>query len=781
MQTRFRNLSIAFLMLPLILHVSARAQEKTTAPPLWPDLILQSGTPTAPVATASIPLPRDADPAFLKALGSGALRLDGHPVQSQIVAVYPGAEERPRRAILRWLQDEVSGGTPKGFSSAQGAAANSGWSFGYTLVEGNKGDVNWSLTTRNLPLDATEYEMHQLDLSHGGQKLGVRLGLRTDKRIYWWQFVRADFIQRGPVFDVIRAGGPVYNEEYTIQSDLYLVLYKNGVIEAYPHFISHMREGEPMDVKGVPVVAFDVPGKPSIDEHLDGSKGRFALGDFKLDLDYAVHMADKDRMGSLKTEGGVVVLQPWLDQQIAAGMLVYKEGVPDHRIIHKNGTTAEIAQKSRLGEADRYYVTTIGDKMIPKGVARSFRLILAFPGAQPEVARYQAPGWWHAMAKALPTKDRLPVSWWAVPQALKVSGSYVANGGESGPFEYGRGGNDGDGTQGAALLALGYGTDTPALCAGALPSCYWRADIPIHHTDFTISEVPYFGWQWIVQPYTRFMSVIPGYWETGDPYLLETAELAADGYYRFYATNRPHRFVGRDVLPVEDMLDLYLTTGDNHYLKRIERILGDARHSYQQPEFYEPGHQSGAGPNGVARRTNYLYIPGLLSALHVDVLEAAGDQLSADDQKEYWAFANFCADLIAQEKWKPGDNEWGVFTAALLYGALSSLADHFPADAAKYETLINTHNTKFTMPDSHSGGRAYSWVSGALTLDAWVWGATWEQDALRLQPRARILSDPRAPKKATISSPKGPVEVEFSDGAAKVVKPVGFPVKIEMR
>jgi hypothetical protein len=767
----------------LVLCALASAQEKPTAPPLWPDLILQSGAATSPVATASIPLPKDADPAFTKALKAGALRLDGHPVQSQTVAVWPGDEERPRRVVLRWLQDDAAAGAAKGFSSLGHAPeANAGWSFAYTLVEGNKGDVNWSLTTRNLPLEATEYEMYQLDLKHGDQKLGLRLGLRTDKRIYWWQFVRADFIQRGPVFDVIRAGGPIYNEEYTLQSDLYLVLYKDGVIEAYPHFISHMREGEPMDMKGIPVVAFDVPDKPKVEQTLDGSKGRFDLGACKLDLDYTVHMADKDRPGSLKTENDVVVLQPWLDQQIAGGMLVYKEGIPDNRIIHKKGTTSEIAQKSRLGEADRYYITTIGDKMIPKGVARSFRFVFALPGAQPDVARYQAPNWWHALAKALPTKGNLPTSWWAVPQALKVAAPYLANGGgENGPFEYGKGGNDGDGTQGAALLALGYGTDNTQLCAGALPSCYWRADIPIHHTDFTISEVPYFGWQWIVQPYTRFMSVIPGYWETGDPYLLETAELAADGYYRFYATNRPHRFVGRDVLPTEDMLDLYLTTGDRLYLKRIQRILGDARHSYDQPESYEPGHQSGAGPNGVARRTNYLYIPGLLSALHVDLLEQAGDQLSADEQKEYWTFTTFCTDLIAQEKWKPGDNEWGIFTAALLYGSLSSLSDHFPQDAAKYEALLNTHNTKFNMPDTHSGGRAYSWVSGALTLDAWAWGGTWENGELHLRPHARVLSDPRAPKKAIISTPKGPVEVKFADGTVKPTKATDFPVKVEMK
>ena len=53
------------------------------------------------------------------------------------------------------------------------------------------------------------------------------------------QFVRADFVQRGPVFDVLRAGGPIYNGRTSIHGDVYLVLYANGVIEAYAHFVNN--------------------------------------------------------------------------------------------------------------------------------------------------------------------------------------------------------------------------------------------------------------------------------------------------------------------------------------------------------------------------------------------------------------------------------------------------------------------------------------------------------------------------------------------------------------
>ena len=768
------------IFLAFFVSLSGLAEEKSVSTPaLWPELLLQSGSTSSSVGTASIPLPHDIDPSFTQALHNGALRLNGKTVQGQTVAVWPGDEARPRRMILRWLNTEKPIEPTTGFSVGTSSAKDAGWSFSYDLVEGNKGEINWQMGTRNIPLEETEYEMYQLNLKHENKEFGIRLGLRTDKRIYWWQFIRADFIERGPVYDILRVGGPIYNGQYTLQSDLYLILYANGVTEAYPHFISHMREGESMDVNGIPVVAFDVKGKPKVDIPLDGEHPRFTLNDCTLDLDYTVHMADKQRQGSLKTEGDVVVLQPWLDQQVAGGLLVYREGVPEHHIIRKGGTTVEVGQKSKLGQADRFYVTTIGDKTFPKGLARSFRFYFALPGAEPSIARYQAPGWWHAIAGALPTIHNLPTSWWAVPHALKTAAGYATQDGESGPFEYGRGGNDGDGTLGASLLLLGQATNTMKHCEEALPACYWRADIPIHHTDFTISEIPYFGWQWIVQPYSRFMSAIPGYWETGDPYLLETAELAADGYYRFFTTNRPNRSVGRDTLPTEDMLLLYLTTGDRHYLTRIEHILEQARKSYEQTDCYWPGHQSGAGPNGVARRENYMYIPTLLARLHIAMIEEAGEAITPEKRTEYMAFADRTVALL-ETKWAGGENDWWPFAAALLYSDLPALAEFYPDRTSKYEELLCKYGEKFNMPESHSGGRAYSWITGALRFDAWVWGATWENGSLLLRPHKRLLDDPRAPKKVKIQTPKGSAEFEYSDGKMTTIQPLDYPIKIEL-
>ncbi|MEW6752480.1 MAG: hypothetical protein AB1505_16060 [Candidatus Latescibacterota bacterium] len=66
-----------------------------------------------------------------------------------------------------------------------------------------------------------------------------------------------------------------------------------------------------------------------------------------------------------------------------------------------------------------------------------------------------------------------------------------------------------------------------------------------------------------------------------------------------------------------DLLALYECTGEEVYLVRSRQILAEGRRSYVQTEHYWPGHQSGAGPNGVARQPDWEYIPMVLASRHV--------------------------------------------------------------------------------------------------------------------------------------------------------------------
>jgi hypothetical protein len=321
---------------------------------------------------------------------------------------------------------------------------------------------------------------------------------------------------------------------------------------------------------------------------------------------------------------------------------------------------------------------------------------------------------------------------------------------------------------------LGHATERPNFCHQALLPAYWWADIAIDHVDFTCHEVPKYSWQWIVQPYMRWIELVYAYWETSDPYLLDTARFVADAYCRFFWTNRPHRFVGRDALGVSGLLALYESTGEAVYLQRARGVLAEARRSYDQTEAYWPGHQSGCGPNGVARQASYDYIPMLLARLHVQLIEVAHGVLPSDEEEEAWQFIR-CMVELARDR---GGEGWILHAVSLSYMVLTALADHYPHEADTWIGLLHRWNEEHGMPEAHTGGKAYSWVISALHFDAWAWGATWEHGVLCVQPRG-ILKDPRAPDHATVWTPEGKVGLVLQEGTISSVGTVPCSVQVK--
>lgn len=662
--------------------------------------------------------------------------------QMEYVAFAP--DGTPTRSIVRWLEPGV-----------QLQTDDAGWSWDYRLLARDT-TAAWVPLVRNVPLEETQYEMYQLDLSHPstGQELGLRLGLRHNGRLYWWQYIRADFIERGPVFSTLRVGGPIYNEESTLQADLYLVLWANGLVEAYAHFINHQRETRPLDLEGIPVIAFSGSSQAEIDISLDGSEPVHCFGDHQLDLGPSLGYCSPEKPGSLKTEGDVVVYQPWLDQEIYGSLLADPEGIP---------ASSRVPGQSR-GGADGYWVAKLGDRTFPAGVARTVRFTTSPIGRPTRVENFDAPGWWHAQNRLLPTGGNLPVKWWAVPRALEVAVDYGDQHPEHGEFMLGCAGRDTDGALGAAMLLLGRATGVSSHIEGALLPAYWWADVAVDHTSFTVHELPKYSWQWIVQPYQRFTEIVYAYQETGDPYLLETATFVADAYYRFFKTNRPHRFVGRDALGGSGLLALYELTGKDVYLERLRDIMAEARRSYDQTEHYWPGHQSGAGPNGVAREPSWDYIPMLLARLHVEMLEAAAGDLPPQEEAEAWDFVRRMAQLADE---KP-DGGWIMRATSLAYVSLTALADRYPDEGGHWIGMLNRWNAASRTPDEHDGGKTYSWVTSALRFDAWAWGATIRDGTLQFDPKPDLLDDPRAPTSAEVWTPDGWRRVRWERGEVSV-------------
>ncbi|MEW6752481.1 MAG: hypothetical protein AB1505_16065 [Candidatus Latescibacterota bacterium] len=58
------------------------------------------------------------------------------------------------------------------------------------------------------------------------------------------------------------------------------------------------------------------------------------------------------------------------------------------------------------------------------------------------------------------------------------------------------------------MLLLSRAAGVPALGEAAPLPAYWWAGVAIDHTNVTVHELPKCRWQWIVQPYHRWLELV---------------------------------------------------------------------------------------------------------------------------------------------------------------------------------------------------------------------------------------------------------------------------------
>jgi hypothetical protein len=131
-----------------------------------------------------------------------------------------------------------------------------------------------------------------------------------------------------------------------------------------------------------PVIGFACRRPPSSDVPLDGSRLEFDLDGVRLDLRDAASMVSPERPGRLKTDGGMVIYQPYEGVEI--------RGDTSHRI-RSDG-----------------YVCRASEKLFPKGVARTVRFGLAMGRTAPAVTRLTVPDWHYGMCRELWGDDVQP-------------------------------------------------------------------------------------------------------------------------------------------------------------------------------------------------------------------------------------------------------------------------------------------------------------------------------------------------------------------------------------
>ena len=279
--------------------------------------------------------------------------------------------------------------------------------------------------------------------------------------------------------------------------------------------------------------------------------------------------------------------------------------------------------------------------------------------------------------------------------------------------------------------------------------------------------------------------------ETGDPYLLETAEHVANGYYAQFRAVWPTRSVGRGTWPTSGLVMLYEYTRRPYYLENALDIVHKSLATFDDPNEL-PGHQMGVGPNGIG---NYNEPDGrgfadlVLVRTAVETLLQESDVISAEEQQATLDKAvhvmRIALDGIRYKKENLSEAkfvDWFYYETNVMIITMLPLAQALgrPDLAAELEEWLALAEDFLKGPRS---GRPQYAIIGRPYYDAATLGARWEDGALVVDPDWLPVQK-AAGETATVRTPAGVVELKISkaaDGSVRI-KPKGkapCPVRIE--
>jgi hypothetical protein len=651
----------------------------------------------------------------------------------------------------------------------------------------------------------TEYiwERHLLRIRRGNRSVGLALGLRTGGKVHWWEACRLVVLEESPQCLVVEMGGaiprdhmsaeelmkypgltnPYLHKHNWLNGRLYARLHSNGVCELFAHHINSkfFDDGLPLaDV--VPVIGLKLDATPdelaSVCGPWDGVRDRLALGGVQLDLAEAARLARPEEPGCISLENGFLVLQPY------EGLDVY------------GGTCAE----QLLGGPFLFHSK---DRHWPRGMARTIRFSLSLSDRSPRVVRYLAPAWWYGVCEEFLPQPLLPVAneYDSSTRAARrwVLDHIVQHGFEDGSvprhdyFEKdakGRKRNE-PGWEGeipyAQFLGAWRSGDAEEYSA-ALRSAYHFTDIAVDHAAKLVRMHGYPP-NAIAIPMNRLQGTIAAYLETGDPYLLDTAQAVTAHAYWTHKNSWPRMAVGRDACFARSAMLLYRYFADEGF-RRIARDTAMAVVESQRPNgsFGDQG-----GGTGIHQWGGYITKPwmGLLALNGVlDYLECFPDEPRFAD-----AVRRF-ADWLMQERFDhDGVRTWSYqhdFDGRRQYfdpfGSRQVI--ELPGPGRWHQEtlgrLLMFCALRFKQPayfdawaESHAGCReSYHDHSSAAALQfiPWVqaklWNATLTEHGIRIRP---VHFGPRTPKEGRILTPDGEVVVRWADHD-KVVAPKGVEV-----
>lgn len=498
------------------------------------------------IVTASLPLPKSGE------LPAG---IAGIATQTQDIAWWPDSQSGSKRAPRRRLIFGVSGKRlPRQFRLGAPAARPRG----LAAVDARVKIVDEDLTCL-LP-----YQIGEVLFRWRTHSLAVRLGIRWRNELHWWQWLRLEELWSGPLVKAVRIGGfievdPALEREFQdnrsfygtprlhrhdwLFAEVFALCFANGVVQISARHINNHRFDEGRELHHVvPLLAFRADHKTKLDETLDGTRTRFQLGSARLNLDDAAPLVSVEQPGALRTEKGLIVYQPYGGVEVA---------------------------HSR--ERNQYRVQAWEERM-SKGLARTVRFQFSLGEAAPVVSRLVVPEWWYALTDELWPDGVLPVHDEWDRRLQKV---YEVNAVDRrGWFDESILGWFWEGEAPYAQLLHYYRSGDPEHWRRAIRDAYHVADIAFDHSTemMRMHDAKFNGST--SPPAFRTVGMTFGYLETGDPYLLECAESAANRWYWIDRHNWPRYAYGRDGLSIRSLIFLWDYTGQEEYRRMAREALG---------------------------------------------------------------------------------------------------------------------------------------------------------------------------------------------------------------
>ena len=713
----------------------------------------RTGAAEAEVGVISLPLPREL---------AGKVRVD-HPACDMRPVAWWERHKVPRRVMVYVLN---KGGVPETLRlipthvGTPGRAAapvrlsspskpSSAWQVKLTptIERETFKPVRYANidSLRGVPADDCATAQAQLELTYAGRTLVLQAGATGPKGgPYYWESVQIDPLWDNSVAQGVRVGGVIYNEDTYLWADIYLVLLANGVIDVAAHFVNTKLHIKGYDFHGLPMLRLAGDAVQPAGAVLPRDGLRVNLGATKLNFEDASVLFSQEYPARLEALGPDVHFYP-----VAR---TFNAQVPE-------------ALPTEW----------------PVGYARSVRFQMSLSDAPPLVARYAAPSWWYALSGEpwgggyLPVQgdcDRLGEKLTDLVRGSLTRGQFDgASGSRSDSPSKIDAANDGD--AGFGMMQNYYHTGRGDIFTDALHYCYFWADLMVDHADFTVRQWVG-GWGWKTCAYTKFRDVLFGYLETGDPYLLDTAEMSAEAHWAWYRSNWPRCSIGRDNFELGAWAMLWGFFDSQHARERTLELIRMS--SLVLSSRGQIGGQMGAGPH-----------PGYFSSLYmtgvtmISLCEAGAVAVEKGERAVIEAIIpamktlhqQFMRDDVEQfpsnkghgrDKWGLGNHRMWAIVALRVYPELARFqgGDDEVTLSGLLKARSYTDSPPRTWPD---GGRLVMFYANPLHADAMLLGAKLEGEGVSLSP---VGPTSLWPAEQIVRTPYGDlvVRTEISDGRA---------------